>query len=64
MLVTREMTKLEDEVWDDPVDVFHRRLVSHPRKDVPEDALTSSVRICAEIRTSRLAKSVGDGAVS
>jgi hypothetical protein len=49
MLVLREMTELEDEVWDDPVDVLHRRLVSHPRKGVPEDALASAVRARAEM---------------
>jgi hypothetical protein len=44
MLVTREMTGLEDDVWDDLVDLVPRILVSHPRKGVPEDALTSAVR--------------------
>jgi hypothetical protein len=62
MLVTREMTELEDEVWDDPVDILHRRLVGHPEKGVPEDALTSAVSTRAEMWTSRLAESVGDGA--
>jgi hypothetical protein len=28
MLVTPEMTELKDEVWDDPVDVIYRLLVS------------------------------------
>jgi hypothetical protein len=40
ILVTREMIELEDEVWDDPVDIL---FVSQPQKGVPEDALTSSV---------------------
>jgi hypothetical protein len=62
MLVTREMTGLEDEVWDDPVDLVLRILVSHRRTGVPEDALTSAVRAPAEIWTLRLVESVGDGA--
>jgi hypothetical protein len=49
MFVMREMTQLEDEAWNDPVDVLHRRLVSHPRKGVPEDALASAVRARAEM---------------
>jgi hypothetical protein len=64
MLVTREMTDLKDEVWDDPVDVLHRLLVNYPRKGVPEDALTNAVRSRAEVWTSRLAESAGDGAAS
>jgi hypothetical protein len=56
------MTELEDVLWDDPVDVLHRHLVSHPKKGVREDALTSAVRIRAEMWNSRLSKSVGDGA--
>jgi hypothetical protein len=56
------MTELKEEFWDNAVDVLHRRLVIHPRKGVPEDALTTAVRICAEMWTSRLAESVGDGA--
>jgi hypothetical protein len=59
ILITREMAELEDEVWDNLVDVLHRRLLSHPRKGVLKDALT--VRARAEVRTSRLAESVGDG---
>jgi hypothetical protein len=43
MLVMREMTELEGEVWDHPVGVPHRRLVSHPRKGVLEDSLTNGV---------------------
>jgi hypothetical protein len=62
MLVAREMTEMEDEVCDNPVDILDCRLVSHPRKGVSEDSLTSAVRSRAETRTSRLAKSVGDGA--
>jgi fructose-specific phosphotransferase system component IIB len=46
----------------DPVDVLHRRLVSHPRKGAPKDALSSAVRTRAEMWTSLLAESVGDGA--
>jgi hypothetical protein len=53
------MTDLEDEVWDDPVDLLPRTLVSHPRKGVPEEALSSAVRAPAEMSTSRLAESVG-----
>jgi hypothetical protein len=49
MLVKRKMTELKDDVWDDPVDVLHRRLISHPWTGVPEDALTSEVRIRAEM---------------
>jgi hypothetical protein len=56
------MTDLEDEVWDDPVDLFVLRiLVTHPCKGVPEDALTSAVRAPAEMRNLRLAECVGDG---
>jgi hypothetical protein len=62
MLVKREMAELEGDVWDDPVGDLHRLLVSHPRKGVPEYALTSEVRTRAEMWTSRLAESVGDGA--
>jgi hypothetical protein len=62
MLVTREMIDLEDEVWDDPVDLLPCILVSQPRAGVPEDSLTSAVRAPAEMWTSRLAESVGDGA--
>jgi hypothetical protein len=62
MLITQEMTELEDDAWDDPVDVLHYLLVSHPRKDVPEDALTSPVRTRAEMKTSHLTESVGGGA--
>jgi hypothetical protein len=54
------MTELEDKVWDNPVDVLYRRLVSHPRKGVLEDALTSAVRARAEVWILHLAKSVGD----
>jgi hypothetical protein len=46
----------------DPIDVLHRRLVSHPRTGVPENALKSAVRARAEMRTTCLAESVGDGA--
>jgi hypothetical protein len=56
------MTELEEEVWDDPVNVLHRHLVSHPRICVPKDTLTSAVRTRAEMQTSRLAESAGDGA--
>jgi hypothetical protein len=56
------MTELKDEVWDNPLDVLHRRLVSHPRKGVPEDALTSAVRSRTAVWTSRLVKAVGDDA--
>jgi hypothetical protein len=62
MLVKREMAELEDEVWDNPVDVLHRHLVSYPRKGVPKDALTSAAHARAEMWTSRLAESIGDGA--
>jgi hypothetical protein len=62
MLVTREMTDLEDDAWDDPVDFVPRILVSHRRTGVPEDALTRAVRAPAEMWTSRLSKSVGEGA--
>jgi hypothetical protein len=55
MLVKREMTGLDD-------DVFPRILVSHRRTGVPEDAFTSAVRTRAEMWTSRLVESVGDGA--
>jgi hypothetical protein len=43
------MTELEGEVWDDPVDVLHRRLVSHPWKGVQEDVLTSAVHTLSEM---------------
>jgi hypothetical protein len=49
---------------DDPVDFLYLRLVSHPRTGVLEDALTSAVRARAEMRTSRLAESVGDSAAN
>jgi hypothetical protein len=44
MLVTREMTGLKDEVWDDPVQNYVRILVSHRRTGAPEDALTRAGR--------------------
>jgi hypothetical protein len=56
------MTELEDKFWDNPVDAPHCILVSHRRKGVPEDAFTSAVRARPEVRSSHLAKSVGDGA--
>jgi hypothetical protein len=56
------MTELKDEVWDDPVHNVPRILVSHRRTGVPEVALTSVVRTHTEMRTSRLAESIGDGA--
>jgi hypothetical protein len=62
MLVTREMTELEDDVWDYSFHVAYRLLVNHPRTGVPEDALTSAVRNPAEMWKSRLAESVGDDA--
>jgi hypothetical protein len=62
MLVRQEMTGLEDEVWDDPVDLVPRILVSHRRTGAPEDAVTSAVRAPASMWTSRPAESVGDGA--
>jgi hypothetical protein len=55
------MTGLDDDSWDDPVHLVPRNLVSHHRKGVPEDALTSAVLAPAEMWTSRLAESVGDG---
>jgi hypothetical protein len=58
------MTGLDDEVWDDPVQKFPRILVSHRRTGVPEDALTRAVCNRAEMQTSRLAESVGDGAAN
>jgi hypothetical protein len=62
MLVTRELTDLEGDVWDDPVDLVLRIVVSHRRTGVLEDALTSAVRAPAEMWTSRIAESIGDGA--
>jgi hypothetical protein len=56
------MAELERDVWDDLVDLPLRILGSHPRKGVPEDALKRAVRAPAEMWTSRLAESVGDGA--
>jgi hypothetical protein len=44
------------------VDLVPRILASHRRTGVPEDALTSAVCSPAEMWTSRLAESVGDGA--
>jgi hypothetical protein len=38
---------LEGDVWDDPVDLVPRILVSHQLTGVPKDALTSSVRVPA-----------------
>jgi hypothetical protein len=56
------MTDLEDEVWDDPVNLVPRILVSHRRKGFSKDALISAVRARAEMWTSRLAESAGYGA--
>jgi hypothetical protein len=56
------MVELEEEAWDNPVGVLNRLLDSHPRKGVPEDALTSAVLARAEVWTSHLAESAGDGA--
>jgi hypothetical protein len=50
---------LEDDVWVNPVDVLHRRLVSRPRKGVLEDALT---RACLRRGVDiAFAESVRDG---
>jgi hypothetical protein len=44
MLLRRVMTELDDEVWENPVDVLHRRLVSHLQTGVPEDAHSQGQR--------------------
>jgi hypothetical protein len=62
MLARREMIGLDGDVWDDPVHLVPRILVSHRRTGVPEDALTSAVRASAEMWNLRVAGSVGDGA--
>jgi hypothetical protein len=62
ILVTREMTDLEDEVWDDTVHNFHLILVSPSRKGAPEGVLTRAVPAPAAMWNLHLAKSVGDGA--
>jgi hypothetical protein len=62
MLVRREMTDLEDEVWDDPDRNVLHILVSHRRTGAPEDVLTGAVRTPAEMWASCLAEFIGDGA--
>jgi hypothetical protein len=50
----REMIELENEVWDDPVDVLYRRLVSHPRKVNSSQVklLITNNAFCIELRAT------------